>query len=73
MRGRPVLTVTETPQALEHGSMINFILEQRRVRFEISTEATDQAGLTVSSRLLAIAMRVRKGELFRLPMASLAE
>ena len=37
----------------------------RRVRFEISLEAAEKTGLTLSSRLLSVALRVRKGELDR--------
>lgn len=63
VRARPVLVVTEAPDALEHGSMINFVIADRRVRFEIALDPAEKAGLSVSSRLLAVAMRVHKGEL----------
>lgn len=62
VRGRPVLIVTESPGALEQGSMINFVLAERRVRFEIGLDRAESAGLSVSSRLLSVAMRVHKGE-----------
>lgn len=63
LRGRPVLIVTESASALDHGSMINFVIAERRVRFEIALDAAEKAGLVVSSRLLAVAVRVHKGEL----------
>lgn len=63
VRGRRVLVVTESPGALEQGSMINFVIDDRRVKFEIKLEAAEKAGLTLSSRLLAVALRVLKGEL----------
>lgn len=63
VRGRPVLVVTESPRSLEQGSMINFVIAERRVRFEIAPEAAERAGLTLSSRLLAVAMRIHRGEL----------
>ena len=58
---RPVLTVTEAPGALEQGAIINFVLTEGRVRFEISVDAADKAGLKLSSRLLAVAQNVRQG------------
>ena len=61
-RRRPILVVTESPNALAQGSMINFVIVERRVRFEIGLESAEKAGLTLSSRLLAVAMRVHKGE-----------
>lgn len=63
IRGRPILLVTESPGALEQGSMINFVVSDRRVKFEIALDRAEKAGLALSSRLLAVAMRVVKGEL----------
>lgn len=62
-RGRHVLLVTESPGALEQGSMINFVVADRRVKFEIALVPAEKAGLVLSSRLLAAAIRVLKGEL----------
>jgi hypothetical protein len=53
-----VLVVTEMPGALQHGSVINFILVEQRVRFEISQDTAERSGLKLSSRLLAVAERV---------------
>ena len=61
-RRRPILVVTESPNALAQGSMINFVIVERRVRFEIGLDSAEKAGLVLSSRLLAVAMRVHKGE-----------
>lgn len=58
MEDRPILVVTETPGALKDGSMINFQLVDRRVRFEISRPAAERTGLELSSRLLSAAMFV---------------
>ena len=60
-RDRPILTVTEAEAGLEQGAVINFVLVQGRVRFDISLEAAERSGLKVSSRLLAVAQQVRKG------------
>jgi YfiR/HmsC-like len=58
---RQALVVTEAEDALGHGSVINFILVEGRVRFEISLESAEKRGLRMSSRLLAIAQGVRTG------------
>jgi hypothetical protein len=60
-RARPVLILTDAPTALAQGSMINFMLVERRVKFEIHLEEAERHGLKLSSRLLAIAQIVRRG------------
>ena len=55
---RPVLIVTEAEAGLPRGSMINFRLVDRHVRFEIALPGVEKAGLRISSRLLAVAQRV---------------
>jgi hypothetical protein len=62
-RQRPILTVTDTPDGLERGSMINFLVVKKRVQFEISVEAAEKTGLVLSSRLLSVALRVKKGNI----------
>jgi YfiR/HmsC-like len=52
--GAPVLTVGETPEFLAQGGVINFVLADGRVRFEISQMAAERAQLKVSSRLLQL-------------------
>lgn len=54
----PVLTVTESEGALVEGSVINFVLVDQRVRFEISRESASRNKLRLSSRLLAVAQHV---------------
>lgn len=56
---RGILTVTDTPGALDHGSVINFIIVEGRVRFEIALEAAERSNVKLSSRLLAVAQTVR--------------
>jgi hypothetical protein len=60
VRLAPLLTVTETAEGLEQGSIINFRIVEGHVRFEISLPAADQAGIKLSSRLLALAVKVVK-------------
>jgi hypothetical protein len=57
-RENAVLVVTESPQGLAGGGVLNFILAEHRVRFEASVAAAEQSGLKLSSRLLAVASRV---------------
>lgn len=58
---RPVLIVTDREHALDEGSAVNFLPLDRRVRFEISIDATQKAGLKVGPSLLSVAAHVRGG------------
>lgn len=62
--GKPVLLVTEDDGGLENGATINLLRQDRRIRFEVSLAAAEKAGLVVSSRLLAVAVRIRKSDAF---------
>jgi hypothetical protein len=55
-----VLTVSDIPQFSQHRGMIQFVLEENRIRFEVNLTATQHAGLTLSSELLKVATAVRK-------------
>ena len=55
---RPVLTVGDATRFCDLGGMIMFALENNRVRFEINLDATAQAELRVSSRVLSLAKAV---------------
>jgi len=59
MRERPVLVVTEWDGALAQGSMVNFVILEERVRFEIAIDAARAAGLALDSRLLTVAYQVQ--------------
>ena len=50
------LTVTEG--GLDAGGVINFVVEENRVAFEVSLEAAERSGHRISSRMLAVARRV---------------
>jgi hypothetical protein len=60
LRGRPILTVTDARAGGARG-MIFFVVDGGRVRFHIDQAAAQQSGLSLSSRLLAIALTVRTG------------
>jgi YfiR/HmsC-like len=54
----PVLTVSDVPDFVDVGGMIQFVLRDDRVRFEVNVGAVKRSGLTVSSQLLKIAVHV---------------
>ncbi len=58
VRGSPVLTVTDGAQEPEDSGIINFVIEDSRVRFEINAQAAAANRLTISSKLLSLATRV---------------
>jgi hypothetical protein len=55
-----VLTVSDIPQFAQHRGMIQFVPDGNRVRFEVNLNATQKAGLTLSSELLKVATAVRR-------------
>lgn len=58
---RPVLTITSVDRGIEHGSVINFVQLEGRVRFEVNVAVAEKSGLRLSSRLLTVATRVKSG------------
>ncbi len=58
--GPGVLTVGEGERFLEDGGIIAFVIEDRRVRFDIDQRAAARARLTLSSRLMSVARSVKK-------------
>lgn len=56
---RSVLLVTDFDNALSGGSVINLVVVDNRVRFEVSLEAAERSALKLSSRMLGVAMWVR--------------
>jgi hypothetical protein len=55
-RTRPILTVGESEEFLREGGVINFVMQDGKVRFEISQDAAARAQLRISSRLLRLAV-----------------
>jgi hypothetical protein len=58
--GRGVLTVGEGDGFLREGGMIAFVIDNRRVRFDINQAAASAAALRISSKLLNVARSVEK-------------
>jgi YfiR/HmsC-like len=59
---RPVLVVTDAEHGLSAGSVLNFVMLERRVRFEVSLMAADRSRLRISAELLGVATRVQASE-----------
>jgi hypothetical protein len=62
VRMAPVLTVGESPNFTRQGGIVNFVLEDGKVRFEINQEAATRSQLTISSRLLKLAKLAQQAE-----------
>jgi YfiR/HmsC-like len=58
VKGSPVLTVGETGGFVQSGGMINFYVEDNRVRLEINLDATARARVKISAKLIAVARLV---------------
>lgn len=55
LKGKNILTISDTKGFGKQGVMINFFMEENKVRFEINLEKARQANLTISSKLLRLA------------------
>jgi len=63
LQNKNVLTVGESGDFLRGGGIIRFVIDDERVRFEISLAAADRARLRISAKLLQLARKVyRKGD-----------
>jgi hypothetical protein len=55
--GQPILTVSDQKSGVD-GAMIQFVMQNGRVRFQIDSTAARANGLTISSKLLGMAVSV---------------
>lgn len=55
----PVLVVGDTEGLAEHGALVNFFLENKRIRFEVNNDAVRRSGLTINPQMLKLARRVK--------------
>lgn len=53
------LTVSDAPNFLERGGMIQFVLEGDHVRFEVNLDAVERTHLVLSSELLRVAAAIK--------------
>jgi len=58
VKDHSVLIVGDMKDFLESGGIINFLMEDKKVRFEINNTAAKQAKLKIRSKLLRLAKRV---------------
>jgi len=58
LSGRPVLSIAEHPGFLEAGGMVNLVIRDRKVRWELNQAAIQRAGLRAQAQLLRNAVRV---------------
>ena len=56
LRGSNALVVTDGPSP---GAIISFVLKDNKVRFNVDDDAAAQNGLTISSKLLSVALAVK--------------
>jgi hypothetical protein len=56
--GKPVLTVSEAPDFLERGGMIQFVPVEDHVRFSVNLDAARRCRVGLSSELLKVAVEV---------------
>lgn len=61
VRGTPVLTVTDAERNGGAKGIINFVILDNHVRFEIDDAAAAKNGLVISSKLLSLAVHVTPG------------
>ncbi|MFP5276342.1 MAG: YfiR family protein [Acidobacteriota bacterium] len=58
LEGSNALTVGDTPDFLERGGMIQFVLQADHVRFSVNLNAVDRTHIVLSSELLRVAVSV---------------
>lgn len=58
LKGKSTLIITEKPGLAKMGSMINFVVENNKQRFELNKVNIQKYGLTVSTNLMALAIQV---------------
>jgi hypothetical protein len=58
--GKPVLTVTDANVTPDVRGIIHFAIVENRVRFHIDDDLAERGGLAIDSRLLALALSVRR-------------
>jgi hypothetical protein len=62
LEGTSVLTVSDLPQFSQRGGMVQFILDGKKVRFEVNLTPVERAHLAMSSQLLKVAVNLRRSD-----------
>jgi hypothetical protein len=55
-----ILTVSDLPQFTQRGGMVQFLLEDNKIRFEVNLASAQRVGLSFSSELLKVATNVKR-------------
>lgn len=58
-RGQSLLTVTDSDDTAALGSMVNFVVAEDKLRFEVALKAVALGRLRISARMLAAAYKVQ--------------
>lgn len=58
--GQPVLTVSDDPEMHARGTMVNFVVVDQRVRFDVALHPVRRSGLHVSALMLTAARDVAR-------------
>ena len=59
VRQHPVLTVGDAGDFLERGGIIQFVLEEGRIRFDMNLAHASRAHLSINARMLRVARQVK--------------
>ncbi|MCU1297076.1 MAG: hypothetical protein JWO91_1354 [Acidobacteriaceae bacterium] len=59
LKKSPILTVSDMPHFAAHGGMIQFVVQDNKVRFVVNRGATERVGLSLSSELLKVALNMK--------------
>lgn len=54
LKNKPVLTVAESPKAVEEGVCVQFLTQNNKIRLRVNLDALKAANLTMSSELLRL-------------------
>ena len=57
--GTGVLTITDASRLAHGGGIVEFVVQDNRVRFNIDEQAASQNGITISAHLLSLALSVK--------------
>lgn len=60
LEGLPILTVTDSPELFQMGTIVGLFLENRRLSFDVNYQIAQSASLSMSSKLLRVARNVNQ-------------
>jgi hypothetical protein len=58
LQGKPILTVGESANSIEHGCILQFKTINNRIRFDVNWATMEQSGLKISAPMLASARKI---------------